>query len=378
MDMLSYWEKSSFIHHGLIVVGGGIVGLSTALHYQLAHPKKKVVVIERGLFPSGASTKNAGFVCFGSISELAENARTDSQDELLSLVEKRYKGGLELRQLLGDKRIDYRLVGGYELDFQGDLHERIFTFNDWLRPLFKRPVFSDARDNIPAFSFEQTIVKGLVKNQFEGSIDTGKMMDAFARKAREAGVQFYTQTDVLHYVEQANGVEVAVSTAEGTLQLMADQLALCTNAFTKVLLPEADLVPGRGMVIVTKPLKWAPPRGTFHYHSGYNYFRNAGNRILLGGARHLDLKGEATTQEGINSRLESQLKEDLKSFIAPERPLEVDYAWSGIMAFGEGKSPLLLHPSPRVHAAVRLGGMGVALGTGLGKELALHLGATMS
>jgi glycine/D-amino acid oxidase-like deaminating enzyme len=376
--MLSYWEKSSFIHHGLIVVGGGIVGLSTALHYQLAHPKKKVVVIERGLFPSGASTKNAGFVCFGSISELAENARTDSQDELLSLVEKRYKGGLELRQLLGDKRIDYRLVGGYELDFQGDLHERIFTFNDWLRPLFKRPVFSDARDNIPAFSFEQTIVKGLVKNQFEGSIDTGKMMDAFARKAREAGVQFYTQTEVLHYVEQANGVEVAVSTAEGPLQLFTDQLALCTNAFTKTLLPDADLEPGRGMVVITKPLTWAPPQGTFHYHSGYNYFRNAGNRILIGGARHLDLKGEATTQEGINSRLESQLKEDLKSFIAPERPLEVDYAWSGIMAFGEGKSPLLLHPSPRVHAAVRLGGMGVALGTGLGKELALHLGATMS
>ena len=378
MDMLSYWEKSSFIHHGLIVVGGGIVGLSTALHYQLAHPKKKVVVIERGLFPSGASTKNAGFVCFGSISELAENARTDSQDELLSLVEKRYKGGLELRQLLGDKRIDYRLVGGYELDFQGDLHERIFTFNDWLRPLFKRPVFSDARDNIPAFSFEQTIVKGLVKNQFEGSIDTGKMMDAFARKAREAGVQFYTQTDVLHYVEQANGVEVAVSTAEGTLQLMADQLALCTNAFTKALLPEADLEPGRGMVLVTKPLTWTPPQGTFHYHSGYNYFRNAGNRILLGGARHLDLKGETTTKEGINSRLESQLKEDLKRFIAPKRALEIDYAWSGIMAFGEGKSPLLLHPSPRVHAAVRLGGMGVALGTGLGKELAQQLGATRS
>jgi len=378
MDMLSYWEKSSFIHHGLIVVGGGIVGLSTALHYQLAHPKKKVAVIERGLFPSGASTKNAGFVCFGSISELAENTRTDSQDELLSLVEKRYKGGLELRQLLGDQRIDYRPVGGYELDFNGELHERINTFNDWLKPLFKHPVFSDARDKIPAFGFDQTKVKGLVKNQFEGSIDTGKMMDAFARKVREAGVQFYTQTEVLHYVEQTNGVEVAVSTAEGSLQLFTGQLALCTNAFTKALLPEADLEPGRGMVLVTKPLTWTPPQGTFHYHSGYNYFRNAGNRILLGGARHLDLKGEATTKEGINSRLESQLKEDLKSFIAPERPLEIDYAWSGIMAFGEGKAPLLLHPSSRVHAAVRLGGMGVALGTGLGKELAQRLGATTS
>ncbi|MCH1534475.1 MAG: FAD-binding oxidoreductase [Schleiferiaceae bacterium] len=376
--MLSYWERSSFIHHDLIIVGSGLVGLSTALHYQLAHPKKKVAVIERGLFPSGASTKNAGFVCFGSISELAENARTDSQDELLSLVEKRYKGGLELRQLLGDKHIDYCPVGGYELDFQGDLHERMFTFNDWLRPLFKRPVFSDARDNIPAFSFKQTIVKGLVKNQFEGSIDTGKMMDAFARKAREAGVQFYTQTEVLHYVEQTNGVEVAVSTAEGSLQLFTGQLALCTNAFTKALLPEADLEPGRGMVLVTKPLTWAPPQGTFHYHSGYNYFRNAGNRILLGGARHLDLKGETTTKEGVNALLEEQLIVDLKNFIAPDRPLEIDYAWSGIMAFGEGKAPLLLHPSSRVHAAVRLGGMGVALGTGLGKELAQRLRATTS
>ena len=376
--MLSYWEKSSFIHHDLIVVGGGIVGLSTALHFQLAHPKKKVAIIERGLFPSGASTKNAGFVCFGSISELAENARTDSQDELLSLVEKRYKGGLDLRQLLGDQRIDYRPVGGYELDFNGELHERINTFNDWLKPLFKHPVFSDARDKIPSFGFGQTTVKGLVKNQFEGSIDTGKMMDAFARKAREAGVQFYTQTEVLHYVEQTNGVEVAVSTAESPLQLFTGQLALCTNAFTKALLPKADLEPGRGMVLVTKPLTWAPPQGTFHYHSGYNYFRNAGNRILLGGARHLDLKGEATTKEGINSRLESQLKEDLGHFIAPNRPVEIDYAWSGIMAFGEGKAPLLLHPSARVHAAVRLGGMGVALGTGLGKELAQRLGATTS
>ena len=55
--MLSFWEKSTLVHHDLIVVGSGIVGLSAALHYQLAHPKKKVAVIERGLFPSGASTK---------------------------------------------------------------------------------------------------------------------------------------------------------------------------------------------------------------------------------------------------------------------------------------------------------------------------------
>ena len=78
--MLSYWEKSSFIFHDVIVVGSGIVGLSTALHFQLPNPKKKVDSVECGMFPSGASTKNSGVVCCGSISELEENARTDSQD----------------------------------------------------------------------------------------------------------------------------------------------------------------------------------------------------------------------------------------------------------------------------------------------------------
>lgn len=82
------------------------------------------------------------------------------------------------------------------------------------------------------------------------------------------------------------------------------------------------------------------------------------------------------TKEGIKTLLKEQLIEDLKSFIAPTRPLEIDYARSGIMTLGKEKAPLLLHPSKRIHPAVRLGGMGVTSETGLGKELAQHQGPT--
>lgn len=58
--MLSYWEKKNLIQYDLILVGAGFVGLSTAIHYKEKHPGRSVLVLERGVFPSGASTRNAG------------------------------------------------------------------------------------------------------------------------------------------------------------------------------------------------------------------------------------------------------------------------------------------------------------------------------
>src|SRR6185312_8405304 len=66
----SYWERTAFVDHAdVIIIGSGIVGLSAALHLKRQRPDLKVTVLERGFLPSGASTKNAGFACFGSLSE---------------------------------------------------------------------------------------------------------------------------------------------------------------------------------------------------------------------------------------------------------------------------------------------------------------------
>lgn len=367
---LSYWEKSTLSAHDLIVVGGGIVGMSTALHYQIKHPKSSVAIIERGLFPSGASTKNAGFACFGSISELAEDLESTSPDSLLSLIESRYKGALQLRNLLGDSEIGYKPEGGFELDFNGHTHEQIDRFNELLKPLFNADVFSNVTPTIKARGFCTDKVKGLIKNAFEGSLDTGKMVRAFQRKCAESGVQFYNQTTVLGYEELASSAKLSVQVGTDKVTLTAQQIAFCTNAFSKPLLPDLDLQPGRGMVLVTKPVEGFSLEGTFHYHGGYHYFRGVGNRLLLGGGRQLDLPGETTTEQGINATIFSQLQEDIHDFIAPGKDLEIDYAWSGVMAFGANKKPIVQRVTPRISVAARLGGMGVAIGTRVGAELA--------
>lgn len=91
-NLLSYWEKTTFFDFDIIIVGSGIVGLNAAIHLKESAPKLKIAILERGFLPSGASTKNAGFACFGSISELIEQESICGTDALAELIEKRWKG----------------------------------------------------------------------------------------------------------------------------------------------------------------------------------------------------------------------------------------------------------------------------------------------
>jgi glycine/D-amino acid oxidase-like deaminating enzyme len=57
---LSYWElKNWFTKVDYTVVGSGIVGHAACACAK--YPESKILVLEKGMLPHGASTKNAGF-----------------------------------------------------------------------------------------------------------------------------------------------------------------------------------------------------------------------------------------------------------------------------------------------------------------------------
>ena len=121
---LSYWEKQSYFGEiDLLIIGSGIVGLNAAICYKSKFPKAKVVIAERGLLPLGASTKNAGFACFGSVSELKDDLSHINENTVWETVKLRYAGLKKLKKLVGEKNIDYYELGGFEvfdnsLDFE--------------------------------------------------------------------------------------------------------------------------------------------------------------------------------------------------------------------------------------------------------------------
>jgi glycine/D-amino acid oxidase-like deaminating enzyme len=103
---------------------------------------------------------------------------------------------------------------------------------------------------------------------------------------------------------------------------------------------------------------------------GYYYFRNIGDRILFGGGRNLDFEGEATSEFGETELIQNRLEKVLKEVILPHQEFKIEHRWSGIMGLGTTKNPIVEALSENVYCGVRLGGMGVAIGSLIGNELA--------
>ncbi len=373
---LSYWEHQSlFGPADVAIIGAGLVGLTAALYLKQLRPAWRVVVLERGPLPSGASTKNAGFACFGSISELLEQ---EKRGDLQAVVAARWAGLARLRALLGDATLDYQPVGGYELFRHEDAalavecRDKIDYFNALLAPVVEQArTFTDASGEAGRFGFGG--VGTLLKNEHEGCLDTGRMMRALLARAWAADVPVLTNCAVEAIEPAATGQLLRLANGAS---VTAGQVLLATNAFATELLPELDLVPGRGQVLATEPLPDVQLPGTFHYDHGYAYFRQLpDHRILLGGGRNLDFAAEATTAPGLTAPVQVYLETLLRQVIVPGRQPRIDYRWSGVMGFGPALAPIIDWARPGVLAAVRCNGMGVALGAGTGWQAASKLAA---
>jgi len=365
---LSYWEIKSWLTHvDYTIVGSGIVGLNCALQLKKRFPKSNILILEKGMLPQGASTKNAGFACFGSLSEIIDDLKHHSEDEVIELIKKRVNGLKLLRETLGDTTIDYQNLGGYELFLESDevLYDTCLknqgNINTLLKPIFKDEVFS-LKEN--RFDFK-TIKPKYSFNQFEGQIDTGKMMEALLSKAQQEGIKILNNCTVKHFEDNVNGVKIETNNFEFSTK----NVLIATNGFAITLI-EQPVKPARAQVLITKPIKDLHIKGTFHLDEGYYYFRNINNRILFGGGRNLDFKTEETSEFGETEIIQNKLAALLKTAILPNTDFEIDHSWSGIMGVGQQKKAIVKQLSNHVYCGVRLGGMGIAIGSLVGKELA--------
>ena len=368
---LSYWEKSVFFDQiDVAIIGSGIVGLSAAITLKERKPDWTIAVLERGPLPIGASTRNAGFACFGSVTELLSDLKTNGEDKVWKLVEKRWKGLKRLRQRVGDQALDYKAYGGYELFRPQDKAlfeeciDHVPLFNKALKSILgETEYFTETNDQIGAFGFKN--VDHLLLNKAEGQINTGRMMQALLNIAKKKGIEVYNGIEIEQLEDQ--GDRVVVETKLGW-PLKAQKVLVATNGFAKHLLPNITVKPARNQVLITKAIPNLKIEGCFHYDQGYYYFRNIDQRLLLGGGRNLALDTEYTDSFGTTEKIQSALIQMLKDVILPGTDFEIDTWWSGILGVGTEKMPIIEKTSTNVVVAVRLGGMGVALGSLVGEE----------
>ncbi len=362
----SYWElKHYFDEFDFIVIGSGIVGLNVALQLKKHKSKSKVLVLEKGMLPSGASTKNAGFACFGSSSELLDDINSSGEQLVWETVKMRWDGLKLLRENLGDNNIAYKAYGGTEW-FSTKLElDACINKLEFLNKSIKDVIGVDS-----TFKKDTNYVKskmiGAIKNKYEGQLDTSLMMHRLISLVKNQGVEILNNVEVKELKSSASGVDL--ETNVGVFKCKKCVVAI--NGFASRLLKRKDVKPARAQVLITKPIKNLKLRGAFHYDKGYYYFRNIDNRVLLGGARNLDFKKETTDKFELNAKIQKHLDDFLRTAILPDTPYEIDHRWCGIMGVGSEKKPIIEFVDNHVLAAVRMGGMGVAIGSLVGLEAA--------
>jgi glycine/D-amino acid oxidase-like deaminating enzyme len=368
---LSYWERETFFKDiDLAIIGSGIVGLAAAIHAKTTNPNLQVAILERGTLPIGASTRNAGFACLGSMTELLDDLSRMTEDDVLALVEQRWRGLHLLRSIVGDQNMDFEMLGGYELFtddeesvFQECL-ERMPDLNQKMASITGvNDTYQPVDECLPSFGFHG--VRHLILNRSEGQVHTGKMMKKLLELAHAKGVRIFNGIGIRSITDTENGVQLETDFG---WQLHAPKVLVAVNGFAKRLLPDIDVIPARNQVLITKKIPNLAVKGCFHYDRGYYYFRNIDGRILLGGGRFLAFEEETTDQFGSNEMIRSALAQLLHTVICPEQKPAIDSWWSGILGLGPIKKPIIEKVSSNVVVSVRLSGMGVAIGSLVGRS----------
>ncbi len=364
MHQLSVWEKESFFTpQDVIIIGSGFCGLWSALHLKTSNPHYKVTILERGIIPTGASTRNAGFSCFGSPSELINDARLMGEDEMWKLVAMRYQGLQEIRKFFSDEEIDYDGSGGYESftpesEDWNECKEKLEWLNTGLKKITGVDnVFTVVDEKIAEFGFSG--FEHLVENKLEGGLHPGKLVKCLLMKVQAMGVQVMTGIEVLNFYSRDNRHYL---TTNQQIEFITTNLLLCTNAFTEQLVPGMDIIPNRGQVLITSPIENLKFRGTFHFDKGFYYFRNLNNRLLIGGARNKSLREENTSEMKTTDLIQTELEKFIHQYLLPAgTSYTITDRWTGIMGMGNHKSPIVAKIGNNVFCCVRMSGMGVAL-----------------
>jgi len=370
---LSIWEKESFYGpQDIIIAGSGFTGLWAAYYLKKKNPALKIMVVDRGITPMGASTRNAGFACFGSVTELISDIRTMGQDNMLQLVEMRYEGLKRIRKTFSKNKIDWERNGGYELIGTNQysslklLKNDIGLLNILLRKLIgEEKTFRLADKKIKEFGFRN--IEYLIYNPSEAQLQPAKLLQELLHKVISIGVTVMHNVSITSFEKTHGQIELHSNLPAS---LYADQLLIATNAFAKQLLPSLDVEYARGQVLVTAPIKKIAFKGTFHFDEGYYYFRNLGNRILLGGARNKSFDTENTDSFDTTDLIQQELERFLHETIMPGKHIAIDHRWSGIMGMGKEKTPIVKKIKSNIFCAVRMSGMGVALAPVVGEKVA--------
>lgn len=221
------------MHCDVLIIGGGIAGLSAAWHIKKDSPGTRVVVLEAEAAGYGASGRSGGWIMtqFG-LDQLAVAKRfgMEKAQAAFHYTRRAVDYTRELIQVHGLDS-DYRHPGVMRIAFDDRWTASLETLMKLYRQFGAHDVqWLDRHELADEFAGNDRFKAGLFEPNM-GMIHPGKHVKGLKKLAVSAGVELYEQTPAIELGRTTGGVVVETPRATVT----ADRLIIATNAYSHLL-----------------------------------------------------------------------------------------------------------------------------------------------
>lgn len=365
----SIWQSSTEFQTDVVVVGGGIAGISTAYWLKKMKPDLRIIILEAQTLAQGATGRNAGF--------LLQGTATDFQSEIeiygLEKARRLWQFTSENRHLvlseLDPSAFDFDAVGSFIAAGSPEEQARLENSASLLEAEGVEVQYFDAAQANAKMKGQGFL--GALYVPSNGQLNSMKLVRHIVQRTlQQGGVQVFEHHPLTHIEEVNNGV--LLHTPSGKFR--AGQAVLALNAYLPQLFPEyaALIQPKRAQMFATEPIEKVLD-APIYSHEGYYYIRQhrAGN-VMLGGARHLHLEAEQGYEDVTTEALQHDLEMYLETHFPQLASLAIHHRWSGIMGFSPDHLPMV-GAVPNVPSAHWVGGF-----TGHGMGYGFRMGRLMA
>lgn len=350
----------------VVIIGGGITGLSAALH--AARTGLRVALVEARQIGWGASGRNGGQVNPGLKHEPARIEADFGQERAARMIALGATAPERLFALVREHAItcEAAQTGTIRAAFTSSSARFIdeataeLARRGWPVRLLDAPAMAEATGS------ERYVAGGL--NRSGGSVNPLAYARGLARVAERFGARIHTGTPVAALTRTGAGWKVA---APGGA-ILAPRVIVATNGYTDDLWPglRQTVVPVYSGIIASKPLaprdlaRILPARPVLYEHETLTvYYRiDEAGRLLIGGRslqQPLDGPRHFPDLRAYSQRLWPFLPK-----------IEWSHGWNGQVAITTDHYPNLTELAPGLVACIGYNGRGVAMATAMGRELA--------
>jgi sarcosine oxidase, subunit beta len=257
----------------IVIIGGGVMGASTAYHLAERGMKNIVLLEKEEFFGTGATGRCAGGVRYQFSTEINVKLSLES----LPMLE-------HFREEIGQD-VNYRPCG-YLLIATNDKDATTFHHNVELQNRLGVPTQllsgDEVRVRLPLMRFEDALAGTF--NQKDGIVDPNSVVAGYVSAAQKRGVKALTRAEVTGIRVRGDKVE-AVETTRGMIQtrLVLNAAGPWAGLIAKMAGVQIPIVPLRRQMFTTNPLKEIPEDFPFVIDFARSlYFHLEGEGLLIG------------------------------------------------------------------------------------------------